>query len=120
MSHAALQFLFWRVFMRITYTCPAHLQFRLTPQDWNAMFDWSREALEWLAANDQALDTIFIYAYTATSCALVQYHTWARRRDTKALDALRLVKEVAAKWEREVQPGMFFAFTFASSYLTRR
>jgi hypothetical protein len=105
MSHAALQFLFWRVFMRITYTCPAHIQFRLNPVHWTAMVDWSRESIEWLVENDSALDTIFIFAYTATSCALVQYHTWARRRDRSALDTLKIVKDVAVKWERDVQPG---------------
>jgi hypothetical protein len=104
MSYAALQFLFWRVFMRITYTCPPHLTVRLKTHIWNEVVDRSREAIEWLAQNDEALDTLFIYAYTATSCALVQYHTWARRRDPSALDALRLVKEVALKWETTVQP----------------
>ena len=104
MSYAALQFLFWRVFMRITYNCPHHISFRLNIQNWNRLVNWSREAIEWLGQNDEALDTLFIYSYTATSCALVQYHTWARRRDPAALEALRVIKEIVLKWETVVQP----------------
>ena len=105
MSHAALQFLFWRVFMRITYVVPSHLNFRLSVNAWTTMMNNSAEALQWLSANDTALDTVFIFAYTATSCALIQYHTWARRKDANALELLRLVKETATRWEVEVQPG---------------
>ena len=104
MSFAALQFLFWRVFMRITYTCPPHLSFQLHTGQWSQIIGWSREAIEWLSHNDGALDTLFIYSYTATSCALVQYHAWARRRDPSAIDTLRLVKDVASRWETAVQP----------------
>lgn len=91
--------------MRITYTCPPHVTFRLHIKDWNDMLKCSTESMEWLHAKDDALDTIFIYAYTATSCALVQYHTWARRRTRHALDMLKLVKETANKWEAAVKPG---------------
>lgn len=105
LSYTALQFLFWRVFMRITYTCPPHVTFRLHIKDWNDMLKCSTESIRWLHAKDDALDTIFIYAYTATSCALVQYHTWARRRTRQALDMLKLVKETANKWEAAVKPG---------------
>lgn len=104
MSHAAMQFLFWRVFMRVTYTCPAHITTRLHIHHWTRIVEWSRESIEWLGHHDEALDTLFIYAYTATSCALIQYHTWARRRDGAALETLRLIKEVALKWETTVQP----------------
>lgn len=91
--------------MRIQYTCPPHLKFRLHVEHWSAMVQWSQESITWLAANDQALDTLFIYPYTATSCALIQYHTWARRRAPEALEMLKLVKEIATQWEKTVQPG---------------
>jgi len=116
MAHAALQFLFWRVFMRITYICPPHLNFRLDPYQWNEMFDSSREAIEYLSVNDETLDTVFIYAYTATSCALVQYHTWARRRDPGALETLKMIKETAVRWEKLVQPGESFLTTITTIY----
>ena len=106
MSFAALQFLFWRVFMRITYVVPTHLNFRLRPSHWTRMVNDSTDSIQWLSANDTVLDTVFVFAYTATSCALIQYHTWARRKDMNALEMLRLVKETATRWEAAVQPGM--------------
>ncbi|WWC92343.1 uncharacterized protein L201_007298 [Kwoniella dendrophila CBS 6074] len=104
LGYTALQFLFWRVFMRITYSCPPHLTFCVQVLHWTKMIEWSRGALEWLDANDDALDTLFIFPYAATSCALIQYHTWARRGDHKALETLKLVKETATRWEHTVQP----------------
>ncbi|KAK8850554.1 hypothetical protein IAR55_004472 [Kwoniella newhampshirensis] len=104
MSYTGVQFLFWRVFMRITYSCPPHLSFAADIEQWSTMVKWSREALHWLDANDDALDTLFIFPYAATSCALVQYHTWARRGDPLALDTLKLIKETAMRWETTVQP----------------
>lgn len=105
MGYAALQFLFWRVFMRIQYTCPPHLTFRLRGPYWTNLVDWSRQAIQWMAQNNEALDTLFVFPYAATSCALVQYHTWARRRDEAALESLALVRDTAIKWEQTVQPG---------------
>ena len=105
MSHAALQFLFSRVFMRIQYTCPPHIGFRLRVDKWNKMLQGSTDAIEWLSANDEAIGTVFIYSYTAVSCALVQYHTWARRRDQSALKMLKVVKDMATKWQATVKPG---------------
>ncbi|WWD07290.1 hypothetical protein V865_005387 [Kwoniella europaea PYCC6329] len=104
LGYTALQFLFWRVFMRITYSCPPHLTFCVEVSHWSKMIAWSRDALEWLDANDDALDTLFVFPYAATSCALIQYHTWARRGDSAALDTLKLVKETATRWEHAVQP----------------
>ncbi|WWD20732.1 hypothetical protein CI109_105208 [Kwoniella shandongensis] len=104
MSYTGVQFLFWRVFMRITYSCPPHLSFVVDIEHWSKLIKWSREALEWLDVNDDALDTVFIFPYAATSCALIQYHTWARRGDPSALDTLKLIKETATRWEATVQP----------------
>ena len=105
LSYTSLQFLFWRVFIRITHTCPPHLTFSLNTEYWDMVVQYSAESIEWLSQNDQALDTVFIYAYTATSCALIQYHTWARRRTARSLEMLRLVKNTAERWEAAVQPG---------------
>ncbi|OCF33672.1 hypothetical protein I316_04746 [Kwoniella heveanensis BCC8398] len=104
LGYTGLQFLFWRVFMRITYSCPPHLTFVVQVAHWSKMIEWSRQALEWLDKNDDALDTLFIFPYAATSCALIQYHTWARRGDSEALETLKLVKETASRWEQTVQP----------------
>lgn len=105
MAFVAVQFLFWRVFMRIDYQCPQHLTFTLDISKWTQLVTWSRQALEWLDSNDSVLDTVFIYPYAATSCALIQYHTWARRGDMEALDTLKKVKGTAMRWEGIAQPG---------------
>lgn len=72
---------------------------------WSEMTAWATEALDWLYQNGEALDTVFIYAYTATSCALVQYHTWVRRKDAASLESLKVVRDTALQWEAAVQPG---------------
>lgn len=104
LAYAALHFLFWRPFMRITYVCPPHLKFALESIHWTEMARQASEALDWLSLHDEALDTLFIYPYTATSCALIQYHTWVRRKDAAALESLKMVRETALRWEAAVQP----------------
>jgi hypothetical protein len=91
--------------MRITYICPPHLKFALETMHWSEMAMWATEALDWLNHNPEALDTVFIYSYAATSCALVQYHTWVRRREPGSLESLKQVRETALRWEEAVQPG---------------
>lgn len=91
--------------MRITHTLPSHLNVHLTTEHWSRLVQWSRESIDWLHHNNVVLDSLFIYPYTATSAALIQYHTWVRRMDPAALDALKVAKEVASEWERIVQPG---------------
>jgi len=92
--------------MRITHTLPPHLTVQLKTEQWSKLVQWSKESIDWLSHNNVVLDSLFIYPYTATSAALIQYHTWVRRMDPAALDALKVAKEVASEWERIVQPGM--------------
>jgi hypothetical protein len=102
-AHTALQFLFWRVFMRFQYVCPPHLTFRPTNSSWAKMQNWSTESIQWLDTHDEVLDTLFIFPYAATSCALIQYHSWAKRKDTHALEVLRMIKETAERWQATVK-----------------
>ncbi|KAI9637068.1 fungal-specific transcription factor domain-containing protein [Dioszegia hungarica] len=104
LAYTTLHFLLWRPFMRITYICPPHLQFALETMHWSEMAMWATEALDWLNHNPEALDTVFVYSYAATSCALVQYHTWVRRREPGSLESLKQVRETALRWEEAVQP----------------
>ncbi|KAG6820643.1 hypothetical protein H0H93_013842 [Arthromyces matolae] len=64
--------MFWRVFMRISYSCPAHLKFGLTVEQWSRLVQLTGESIDWLEANDQVYDVWLLVAYAATSCALVQ------------------------------------------------
>lgn len=104
MEFTAIQFIFWRGFMRNTPAPPQHLKLILDMSRWSELVEWSRQGIEWLNLHDQVLDTVFIFSYTATSCALVQYHTWARRRDPASLETLKLTRDVIAHWEAALQP----------------
>ncbi|KAL7412840.1 fungal-specific transcription factor domain-containing protein [Mrakia frigida] len=97
--YTALLFLFFRVFMRISYSLPSHLQFSLDVVTWSELVEDSRQAIEWLDKNDHALDTMFLVSYATTSVALVQYHTWARRKDPKALNSMKQLRDIGRRWE---------------------
>ncbi|KAG5716394.1 Acetamidase regulatory protein [Termitomyces sp. T112] len=96
--------MFWRVFMRISYTCPAHLKFGLTVEQWSKLVALTGESIDWLEANDHLYDVWLLVAYAATSCALVQYHTWARRKDDEAAAKLRKLKDTVRRWEGSISP----------------
>ena len=64
--------MFWRVFMRITYSCPAHLKFGMTVDKWTELVELTNQAIDWLDNNEQVYDVWQLVAYAATSCALVQ------------------------------------------------
>ncbi|KAF8590103.1 hypothetical protein K439DRAFT_1644924 [Ramaria rubella] len=96
--------LFWRVFMRISYTVPAHLKFALSIERWSALVSLSREAIEWVDAHEECWDVWMLVSYCAVSCALVQYHTWARRQDPDAAATLRKLRDCIKRWESTLQP----------------
>lgn len=64
--------MFWRVFMRLSYSCPAHVKFSLTVERWTELQQWSRESIEWLDQNESCFDTWMFVAYAASACALIQ------------------------------------------------
>jgi hypothetical protein len=82
--------------------------------------DMTRESIEWLSANEEIYDTWMIISYAATSCALVQvsrsprvcdgvlrkfqYHTWARRKDQRCLQTLKLLRDCVQRWEAALSP----------------
>lgn len=96
--------MFWRVFMRISYTCPAHLKFGLTVEEWSKLVTLTGESIDWLEANERIYDVWLLVAYAATSCALVQYHTWARRKDEDAAAKLRKLRDCVRRWEGSISP----------------
>ncbi|PBK97084.1 hypothetical protein ARMGADRAFT_923912 [Armillaria gallica] len=96
--------IFWRVFMRISYSCPSHLKFGLTVEQWSALVTLTGESIDWLDANEGVYDVWLLIAYGATSCALVQYHTWARRRDGDAMGKLRKLRDCVRRWEASLSP----------------
>ncbi|KAF8319282.1 hypothetical protein DL93DRAFT_170297 [Clavulina sp. PMI_390] len=105
LCHACLGLMFWRVFARIQYTMPAHLTFAITVEAWTSLTVESARAIQWLSRNEMLYDSWLIVAYSLTSCALTQYHTWARRADDEAQSNLRLSRDIGKRWEQRVEPG---------------
>lgn len=102
--YACLCMMFWRVFMRISYSCPTHLKFSLTVEQWSKLVTLTGEAIDWLDAHEEIYDVWLLVAYAATSCALVQYHTWVRRKDPEAADKLRKLRDCIRRWEKAINP----------------
>ena len=70
--YSCVLMIFWRVFMRISYSCPEHLKFALTIESWTNLVELTGDAIDWLDRNDKLYDVWMLVAYAATSCALVQ------------------------------------------------
>lgn len=91
--------IFWRVFMRISFICPPHIQFCLNVTEWSKVIDNSRAAIEWFVKHDRYWETWFPTSYALVSCALCQYHAWARRKDPEAVASLLLLRDAVKRWE---------------------
>ncbi|KAI0032267.1 fungal-specific transcription factor domain-containing protein [Vararia minispora EC-137] len=102
--YSCLCMIFWRVFMRLSYTCPAHLKFQLTVEKWSVLVKLTGDAIDWLDHHDSLYDVWMFVAYAATSCALVQYHTWARRQDQVAAQKLKTLRDCIRRWEKSLSP----------------
>ncbi|TFK62544.1 hypothetical protein BDN72DRAFT_776954 [Pluteus cervinus] len=102
--YACVCMMFWRVFMRISYSCPEHLKFSLTVEQWSDLVKLTGEAIDWLDAHERMYDIWLLVAYAATSCALVQYHTWVRRKDGEAATKLRKLRDCVRRWEGSISP----------------
>ncbi|KAF8912098.1 fungal-specific transcription factor domain-containing protein [Gymnopilus junonius] len=111
--------MFWRVFMRISYSCPAHLKFGLTVEEWTNLVKMTADAIDWLDANERVYDVWLLVAYAATSCALVQYHTCIRRKDEDAqssfVNCVTLFADGRERFRRIICPLdarlVFFSFS---------
>lgn len=104
LGYVAMQFLFWRTFMRLNYSLPPHIKLSMDVASWTRMIKTSSDAIEWLSKHEDTIDTVFVYAYAINNAALVQYHTWVRRSTPEALDKLKILRDIVQKWEDAVQP----------------
>ncbi|CAO1638625.1 unnamed protein product [Sympodiomycopsis kandeliae] len=94
LAHACIQMLFFRVFMRISYSCPKHLKFSLNIERMNDLIRWSRESIDWVDASGAFyVDTMQFVTYALVFCATVQYHAWIRRSDKQGLGYLTKLRE---------------------------
>ncbi|KAJ9110107.1 hypothetical protein QFC19_001778 [Naganishia cerealis] len=103
-SFTALQFLMWRPFLRLQFTLPKHIKLAMNIATWSKLLKLSHEVIEWLERHEDALDTIYVFAYAISNCALIQYHTWVRRREETSLRALETLRNIVQRWEAALQP----------------
>ncbi len=92
-AHACLQVLFFRVFLRISYVCPAHLKFSMTIERMTLMLDWAKESADWIIGQDFYFDTVGLLSYSLVSCATLLYHAQIRRGDAVALQKLQNLRD---------------------------
>ncbi|KAJ4487795.1 fungal-specific transcription factor domain-containing protein [Lentinula aciculospora] len=102
--YVCVSMMFWRVFMRISYTCPEHLKFGLTVERWSTLVTSTGHAIDWLDANEKIYDVWLLVAYAAASCGFVQYHTFVRRKDAEAEAKLRKLRDCVRRWEKSISP----------------
>jgi hypothetical protein len=102
--YSCLNMIFWRVFMRISYSCPEHLKFALTINEMTNLVALTDGAIDWLDRHDTIYDQWLLIAYASTSCALVQYHTWVRRKDPETVNKLRMLRDYVRRWESSLSP----------------
>jgi len=58
LGHVAMQFLFWRTFMRLNYSLPAHVKLSMDVATWSKLVNWSTDAINWLNKHEEAIDTV--------------------------------------------------------------
>src|SRR6266404_5674035 len=63
--YSCVLMIFWRVFMRISYSCPEHLKFSLTIESWTNLVELTGDAVDWLDRNDKIYDVWMLVAYAA-------------------------------------------------------
>lgn len=93
--------------MRISYSCPAHLKFSLTVEQWTELVTLTSECIDWLDANERVYDVWLFVAYAATSCALVQVRIWALQLGALILTCPR--STIRLSDERTLRPKTSFA-----------
>jgi hypothetical protein len=76
----------------------------MTLENWHSLVGLTAEVIDWLDAHEALYDIWFVVAYCATSCALVQYHTWARQMGSDAIDKLKKLRDCVRRWESSSPP----------------
>ncbi|CAO1617112.1 unnamed protein product [Parajaminaea phylloscopi] len=98
LAFSCIQMLFFRVFMRISYSCPQHLKFSLTIERMTSLIRWSRDSIDWVDKSGALyLDTMQFVSYALVFCATVQYHCWIRRGDESGLRSLAQLQDVVKR-----------------------
>lgn len=60
--YTAILFLFWRVFLRISYQCPPHLDFTMDLMDWSEVVTLSHDCVRWLSIGNNDRVRCFLFS----------------------------------------------------------
>jgi len=115
MLYACVNMIFWRVFMRISYTCPSHLTFSLTVEKWTNLVNITGDVIDWLDKHESMYDVWLVAAYSATSCALVQVSSSFCRSPTLISDKPPHRRDSLCPYCR--MPNRMFNFSISSTIL---
>ncbi|WVQ94141.1 hypothetical protein IAU59_001219 [Kwoniella sp. CBS 9459] len=79
--HTTVLILLYRPFMRWSFICPPHLDLSLDIPAWMEINPAAHQVLEWATNQDELADLLFFGPYALSLSGLVQYHSYARRRE---------------------------------------
>ncbi|WVQ84270.1 hypothetical protein IAT38_006422 [Cryptococcus sp. DSM 104549] len=104
--HTTLTILLYRPFMRWSFICPAHLDLSLDLPVWITLNSATRHALEWAANQDDLADLLFIGPYALVLACLIQYHSYARRREWDGVVMLeKFQRDAVDRWTSRASGG---------------
>ncbi|KAK8844790.1 hypothetical protein IAR55_006640 [Kwoniella newhampshirensis] len=97
--HTTTTILLYRPFMRWSFICPPHLDLSLDLPVWLELNPASRQALEWAANQDDLADLLCFGPYTLCLASLIQYHSYARRREWDGVVTLeKFRRDAVERW----------------------
>nr|XP_019048188.1 hypothetical protein I302_01953 [Kwoniella bestiolae CBS 10118]OCF27118.1 hypothetical protein I302_01953 [Kwoniella bestiolae CBS 10118] len=96
--HTTVTFLLYRPFMRWSFICPSHIDLSLDIPVWLDLNPATRVALEWATNQDELGDLLFFGPYALGLMGLVQYHSYARRREWDGVVILEKFRETTTRW----------------------
>ncbi|KIR75240.1 hypothetical protein CNBG_9317 [Cryptococcus deuterogattii R265] len=97
--HTAVMILLYRPFMRWSFIVPQYLSFDLNLEVWTLVCPAARSSLEWAANLRDPSELLFFGPYALGLSCLIQYHSYARRREWDGVVVLeRLLTNGIEKW----------------------
>ncbi|WWC93139.1 uncharacterized protein L201_008106 [Kwoniella dendrophila CBS 6074] len=96
--HTTATFLLYRPFMRWSFICPSHIDLSLDIPVWSDLNPATRQSLEWATNQDELADLLFFGPYALGLMSIIQYHSYARRREWDGVVILEKFRETASRW----------------------
>ncbi|WRT63193.1 uncharacterized protein IL334_000096 [Kwoniella shivajii] len=96
--YTSITFLLYRPFMRWSFICPSHIDLSLDIPVWMDLNPAARHALEWATNQDDPADLLFFGPYALGLMSLVQYHSYARRREWDGVMILEKFEKTTNTW----------------------